>query len=165
VLAGPLFSEVVTWPVAAHLEKRSVGAQVSAVSASQCCPGRLGALEVERRIGAQAGAWGVKGLRSRTGFCSQIAGAGGVADCVLSRREGRVSCSIGGVGWWLKRVRVLEAAYQVSNSQRLRWCGFPVGEVSGLLRSRGGFGVGACRSELVSGAAALGFGVSCFVPL
>jgi hypothetical protein len=42
------------------------------------------------------------------------------------------------VGWWLKRVRAFEAAYQVSNSQRLRWCGFPVGEVSGSLRSRGG---------------------------
>jgi hypothetical protein len=85
---------------------------------SRRSPGRLGALEIERHIGAEAGAWGVKGLRSRTGFCSQIAGAGGVADCVLLEREGRVSCSIGAVGWWLKRMRVSETAGQVANSQR-----------------------------------------------
>jgi hypothetical protein len=78
----------------------------------------LGAFEVERRIGAQAGAWGVKGLRSRTGFCSQIAGAGGVADCVPSGREGRTSCAIGDVGWCLRRVRASETVCQVANSQR-----------------------------------------------
>jgi hypothetical protein len=52
-------------------------------------------------------------------------------------------------------VRALEAAYQVSNSQRLRWCGFPVGEVSGSLRSRGGLW---CRGVSV------GVGFGCGAP-
>jgi hypothetical protein len=130
---------------------------------SRFCPGRLGAFEVERRIGAQAGAWGVKGLRSRTGFCSQVVGSGGVTDCVLAEREGRVSCPIGAVGWWLKWVRAFEIACQASNSHRFGWCGSLVARLVALFAAVVGRGVGACRSELVSGAAALGFGVSCFV--
>jgi hypothetical protein len=88
---------------------------------------------------------------------SPVVGSGGGADCVLLGREGRMSCPIGAVGWWLKRVRALEAAYQVSNSQRLRWCGFPIGEVSGSLRSRGG---SWCRG--VSVGVGLGCGGPCF---
>jgi hypothetical protein len=121
-----------------HLEKQGVGAQASAVPVSRRSPGRLGALEVERRIGAEAGAWGGKSLRSRTGFCSQVAGAGGVAGCVLSRREGRMSCPMGGVGRCLRRVRASETTRQASNSQRLGWRGLSVNEVSGPVRGRGG---------------------------
>jgi hypothetical protein len=81
-----------------HLEKQSVGAQASAVSVSKRSPGRLGTLEIERRVRAEAGAWGGKSLQRRPGTQSQVVGTDGVAGCVLSRREGRVSCSIGGVG-------------------------------------------------------------------
>jgi hypothetical protein len=147
-----------------HLEKQSVGAQASAVSVSKRSPGRLGAFEVERLIGAEAGAWGGKSLQSRFGFLSQLAGAGGGAGCVLSKREGRVSCSIGGVGWWLKRVRVSEIACQDSNSHRLGWRGGPATRLVVRFAAVVGRSVEACRSELVSDATALGFGVSCFVP-
>jgi hypothetical protein len=138
MFVDPLFSEVVTWPVAAHVEKQGFGAQGWRFSALARCRGRLGALEIERLIGAEAGAWGGKSSRRRFGFLSQVVGSGGVTDCVLSRREGRVSCAIGGVGWWLKRVRVSEIARQVSNSQWFGWRGLSANEVSGPLRSSGG---------------------------
>jgi hypothetical protein len=98
------------WQSEPQLEKQGVGDQVPTGPMSRFCPGRLGALEVERHVGAKAGLWVVRGLRRRTGVLSPVAGAGGVTGCVLSRREGRVSCSIGAVGWWLKRVRDSEAA-------------------------------------------------------
>jgi hypothetical protein len=101
---------VFSWRVEGYLEKRSVGSNALAVSGSQRSPGRLGTLEVERRIGAEAGAWGEKSLWGRPGAQSLVVDAGGGAGCVLSRRVGRVSCAIGGVGWWLRRVRALEAA-------------------------------------------------------
>jgi hypothetical protein len=131
---------------------------------SRCCPGRLGALEVERRIGAEAGAWGGKSSRRRFGFLSQVVGAGGVADCVLLEREGRVSCAIGGVGWWLKRVRALEAACRVANSHRFGWRSSLVAGLAVSFVVSVGCDAVVCRSELVSGAAAFGFGVSYFVP-
>jgi hypothetical protein len=134
-----------------------------AVSASQCCPGRLGTLEVECRVGAEAGARGGKSLRRRFGFLSQVVGSGGVADCVLSRREGRVSCPIGAVGWCSKRVRALEAAGQDSNSHRLGWRDGPATRLVVRCAAVVGRGVEVCRSGLVSGAALQGFGVSCFV--
>jgi hypothetical protein len=105
-----------SWQVEGHLEKRNVGSNALAVSGSQCCPGRLGAFEIERLIGAETGAWVERGWRMRPDVQSPVAGSVGGAGCMLSWREGRESCSIGGVGWWLKRVRALEAAYQVSNS-------------------------------------------------
>jgi hypothetical protein len=109
---------VFSWQVVAYLEKRIVGAQVSAVPMSRFCPGRLGALEVERRVRAEAGAWGERDWWRHPGAQLQVADAGSVADCVLLEREGRVSCSIGAVGWCSKRVRALKAAHQVSNSHR-----------------------------------------------
>jgi hypothetical protein len=133
-----LFSEVVTWPVAAHVEKQGFGAQGWRFSALARCRGRWGALEIERRIGAEAGAWGGKSLQRRPGDQSQVAGSVGGAGCVLSGREVRMSCAIGGVGWCLKRARVSETARQVSNSQRLRWRGLPANEVSGSVQSSGG---------------------------
>jgi hypothetical protein len=159
-----LFSEVVTWPVAAHVEKQGFGAQGWRFSALARCRGRWGALEVERRIGAEAGAWGGKSSRRRFGFLSQVVGAGGVAGCVPSGREGRVSCPIGGVGWWLRRVRVSETARRASNSHRFGWRGGPATRLVARFAVVVGRGVGACRSGLVSGAAPLDFGVSCFVP-
>jgi hypothetical protein len=105
---------------------------------SKQSPGRLGALEIERRIGVKAGAWVGKSSGRRFGFLSLVADACGGAGCVLSGREGRVSCAIGAVGWWLKRVRVSETARWVSNSQRFGWRGLSANEVSGPLRSRGG---------------------------
>jgi hypothetical protein len=126
--------------------------------------GRLGALEVERRIGAEAGARGEKSLWGRPGAQSLVVDAGGGAGCVLSGREGRVSCPIGGVGWWLRRVRVSETARQVANSYRFGWCGSLVARLVALFAVAVGCGVGACRSELVSVAARHGFGVSCLVP-
>jgi hypothetical protein len=60
-------------------------------------------------------------------------------------------------------VRALEAAYQVSNSQRFGWRGSLTVRLVVRFAAVVGRGVGACRSELVSGAASLGFGVSCFV--
>jgi hypothetical protein len=101
---------VFSWRVEGYLEKRSVGSNALAVSGSQRSPGRLSVCAVERRVGAVAGAWGGKSSRRRFGFLLPVAGAGGGAGCVLSWREGRVSCSTGGVGWCLKRVRVSEAA-------------------------------------------------------
>jgi hypothetical protein len=127
-----------SWQSEPHLEKQGVGDQVPTGPMSRCCPGRLGALEVERWIGAEAGAWGGKSLRWRSGVLSQVVGSGGVTDCVLLEREGRVSCSIGAVGWWLKRVRVSETAGQVANSHRFGWRGLSANEVRGSLRSRGG---------------------------
>jgi hypothetical protein len=131
---------------------------------SRCCPGRLGALEVERHVGAEAGAWGGKSSRRRFGFLSQVAGSGGVADCVLLEREGHVSWLTGGVGWCLKRVRVSETARQVSNSHRFGWYGSLVAELVVSFVVSVGCDAVVCRSELVSGAASLGCGVSCFVP-
>jgi hypothetical protein len=106
------------WQSEPQLEKQGVGDQVPTGPMSRFCPGRLACFEVERRVGAEAGAWGEKSLCRRPGAQSPVVGAGGVTDCVFSGREGRVSCSIGGVGWWLKRVRVSEAAGQASNSHR-----------------------------------------------
>jgi hypothetical protein len=63
-----------------YVEKQSVGSNALAVSGSQRSPGRLGTLEVERRVGAEAGAWGEKSLCRRPGAQSQVAGAGGIAD-------------------------------------------------------------------------------------
>jgi hypothetical protein len=94
---------------------------------------------------------------------SPVAGSVGGAGCMLSRREGRVSCSIGGVGWCLRRVRASETARQVSNSQRLGWRGGLATRLVVRFAVVVGCGAGACRSELVSGAARRGFGVSCFV--
>jgi hypothetical protein len=82
---------------------------------------------------------------------------------VLSRREGRVSCAIGGVGWWLKRVRGSETARRASNSHRFGWRGSLVAELVVLFVVSVGCDAVACRAELVSAAASLGFGVSCFV--
>jgi hypothetical protein len=130
---------------------------------SRFCPGRLGAFEVERRIGAEAGAWGGKSLQRRPGDQSQVVGSGGVADCVLAEREGRMSCPIGAVGWWLKRVRALETACRVANSHRFGWRGGPATRLVARFAAVVGRRVGACRSEWVSGAAHHGFGVSCFV--
>jgi hypothetical protein len=127
------------------------------------CPGRLGAFEVERHVGAKAGARGEKSLCRRPGAQSLVVGAGGGADCVLSRREGRESCSIGAVGWWLKRVRVSEAAHQVSNSQRFGWRGSLVARLAVSFVASVGCDAVACRSGLVLAAASLGFEVSCFV--
>jgi hypothetical protein len=98
------------WQSEPHLEKWGVGDQVPTEPMSRCCPGRLGTLEVERRIGAEAGAWGGKSLRRRFGFLSPVAGFVGGAGCVLSGREGRTSCATGDVGWWLRRVRGSETA-------------------------------------------------------
>jgi hypothetical protein len=159
-----LFSEVVTWPVAAHVEKQGFGAQGWRFSALARCRGRWGALEVERRIGAEAGAWGEKSLWGLPGAQSLVVDAGGGAGCVLSGREGRVSCAIGAVGWWLKWVRVSETACRVSNSHRFGWCGSLVARLVALFAVVVGCGVGACRSGLVLAAAVLGFGASCFVP-
>jgi hypothetical protein len=153
-----------SWQSDPHLEKQGVGDQVPTGPMSRFCPGRLGALEVERRIGAKAGAWGGKSLRWRFGFLSQVAGAGGVADCVLSGREVRTSCATGDVGWCLRRVRVSEAARQVSNSQRFGWRGSLPTRLVVRFAVVVGRGAGACRSELVSGAAALVFGVSRLSP-
>jgi hypothetical protein len=99
-----------SWQSEPHLEKQSVGDQVPTGPMSRFCPGRLGALEVERWIGTEAGAWGGKSLRRRSGVLSKVVDSGGGAGCVLSGREGRVSCSTGGMGWCLRRVRALEAA-------------------------------------------------------
>jgi hypothetical protein len=110
MLVGLLFSEgfqlveskrtlkTGSWQSEPHLEKQGVGDQVPTEPMSRFCPGQLGALEVERWIGMQAGAWGEKSLCRRPGAQSQVAGAGGGAGCVLSRREGRMSCPIGAVG-------------------------------------------------------------------
>jgi hypothetical protein len=95
---------------------------------------------------------------------SQVAGSVGGAGCVLSGREGRVSCLIGAVGWCLRRVRALEAVCQVANSQRFGWRGSLVTGLAVLFAVAVGCDVVACRSEMVSGSALLGFGVSCFVP-
>jgi hypothetical protein len=148
------------WQSESHLEKQGVGAKALAVSASKCCPGRLGALMVECQIGAEAGAWGERGWWRRSGAQSQVAGAGAAADSVFSQREGRVSCSTGAVGWCLRRVRVSEAARRASNSHRFGWCGSLVTRLVARFAVVVGRGVGACRSELVVAAAALGFGVS-----
>jgi hypothetical protein len=144
---------VFSWRVEGCLEKWSVGANALAVSGSQRSPGRLGALGVERRIGAEAGAWGEKSLWGRPGAQSPVVDAGGVADCVLLGREDRVSCAIGGVGWCLKRVRVSEIAHQVSNSQWFGWRDLSANVVSGPLRSSGGTW---CRG--VSGGVGFGCG-------
>jgi hypothetical protein len=127
-----------SWQSEPHLEKQGVGDQVPTGPMSGFCPGRLGALEVERRIGAEAGAWGERGWWRRPDVQSPVASSVGGAGCVLSRREGRVSCPIGGVGWWLKRVRGSEAVCQVANSHRFGWRGLSANEVRGSLRSRGG---------------------------
>jgi hypothetical protein len=126
-----------------------------AVSASQHCPGRLGDFGVERHVGVEAGARGEKSLCRHPGVLSQVAGSGGGAGSVLSRREGRVSCSTGGMGWCLRRVRALEAARQVSNSHRFGWRGLSANEVRGSLRSRGG---SWCRGMSV------GIGFGCGAP-
>jgi hypothetical protein len=60
-------------------------------------------------------------------------------------------------------VRALEAAYQVSNSHRFGWCGSLVAGLAVSFVVSVGCDAVACRSELVWGAAPLGFGVSCFV--
>jgi hypothetical protein len=134
------------------------------VSVSKRSPGRLGALEIERWIEMQAGAWGGKSLRWRSGVQSPVAGSVGGAGCVLSGREGRVSCAIGGVGWCLRRVRAFEAACRVANSHRFGWRSSLVAELVVLFVVSVGCDAVACRSELVSGATLQGFGVSCFVP-
>jgi hypothetical protein len=154
--------ETGSWQSEPHLEKQGVGAKALAVSASKCCPGWLGALEVERRIGAKAGAWGGKSSRRRFGFLSQVAGSGGVANCVLLEREGRVSWLTGGVGWCLRRVRALETACRVANSHRFGWRGGLATRLVVRFAAVVGRGAGACRSGLVLAAASLGFGVSCF---
>jgi hypothetical protein len=56
-------------------------------------------------LGAEAGAWVEREWRMRPDVQSPVAGSVGGAGCVLSGREGRESCSIGGVGWCLRRVR------------------------------------------------------------
>jgi hypothetical protein len=119
------------------------------------CPGRLGALEIERRIGAEAGARGENSLWGRSGVCSSVAGAGGGTGCVYSGHEGRMSCLIGAVGWWLKRVRALEAACRVANSHRFGWRGLSANEVRDSLRSRSG---SWCRGVSV------GVGFGCGLP-
>jgi hypothetical protein len=113
-------------------------------------------------LGAEAGAWGGKSSRRRFGFLSPVAGSGGDAGCVYLGREGRESCAISGVGWCLRRVRGSETACQASNSQRFGWCGSLAARLVALFAVAVGRGVGACRSELVSDAVALSFGVSCF---
>jgi hypothetical protein len=153
-----------SWQSEPHLEKQGVGDQVPTEPMSRFCPGQLGALEVERRIGVKAGAWVGKSSGRRFGFLSLVADACGGAGCVLLEREGRVSCSIGGVGWCLKRVRGSETARWVSNSQRFGWRSSLVAGLAVSFVVSVGCDAVACRSELVSGAASLGCGVSCFVP-
>jgi hypothetical protein len=134
------------------------------VPVSRRSPGRLGALEIERWIEMQAGAWGGKSLRWRSGVLSPVVGAGGVAGCLLLWRVGRESCSIGGVGWCLKRVRGSETVGQASNSHRFGWRDGLLMRLVVRFAAVVGRGVGACRSELVSGTAALGLGVSRLSP-
>jgi hypothetical protein len=152
------------WQSEPHLEKQGVGDQVPTGPMSRFCPGRLGALEVERRIGAEAGAWGERGWCRRPGAQSLVVDAGGGAGCVLSGREGRVSCPTGGGGWCSKRVRVSEAACRVANSHRFGWCSSLVAGLAVSFVISVGCDAVACRSELVSGAASLGCGVSRLSP-
>jgi hypothetical protein len=63
----------------------------------------------------------------------------------------------------LKRVRDLKAACQASNSHRFGWRSSLVAELVVSFVVSVGCDAVVCRSELVSGAAPLGFGVSCFV--
>jgi hypothetical protein len=63
----------------------------------------------------------------------------------------------------LKRARVSEAACRVANSHRFGWYGSLVAGLAVLFVVSVGCDAVVCRSELVSGAASLGFGVSCFV--
>jgi hypothetical protein len=71
---------------------------------------------------------------------------------------------MGGVGWWLKRVRDLKAACQASNSHRFGWRSSLVAELVVSFVVSVGCDAVVCRSGLVSATALLGFGVSCFVP-
>jgi hypothetical protein len=69
-----LFSEVVTWPVAAHVEKQGFGAQGWRFSALARCRGRWGALEVERRLGG--GGWSLGRKELAEAIWLSFAGSG-----------------------------------------------------------------------------------------